>query len=109
MFLIYSGPSLYLYLNVQTRLVKKARPASAELPARFGVQKAKLNSIKNINTAYTNKLWRYILFKQFSHKQWGMSSHGFSEMPRYFMEFKKVGWQIYEVDLIHEIRAGDLT
>lgn len=54
MFLIYRGPSSYLYLNVETRLVKKKPTLSGAAPYRI-VQKAKLNPIKNINTAYTNK------------------------------------------------------
>ena len=55
MFLNFSGPSSYMYLSVETRLVKKKKPTrSGAAPCRI-VQKAKLNTIKNINTAYTNK------------------------------------------------------
>lgn len=54
MFLIYSGPSSYLYLNVETRLVKKSQARSGAAPCRI-VHKPKLNTIKNINTAYANK------------------------------------------------------
>lgn len=54
MFLIFSGPSSYLYLNVETRLAKNSQALSSAAPCRI-VQKAKLNTIKNINTAYAHK------------------------------------------------------